>query len=234
MVKSGLFAALLLAAAASCAQAADALAPASARVSVDPNRAGAGAALGIEVTAAEPRGAYPGGIAVSLPAGSTLDGRGAPKRCSRRAALRNRCPRASRIASGVAHLLQTATFAVSDPGVPLTVAIDVYAAPTRKPRALRGLQVISREGVTQIGGFGAGGVAPVGASGGPELNFGLGLVQRAPEETITFQSLSLTLGAQRGRIPLLRNPPTCSGGWPVGIALTGIEPVTASAPCGAG
>jgi hypothetical protein len=58
-------------------------------------------------------------------------------------------------------------------------------------------------------------------------------VQRAPEETITFTSLSLSLGAHHGRHVLIRNPPSCGGSWQVDLTLSGVEPLSASAPCSA-
>jgi hypothetical protein len=231
IVKIGVTAALVWVAAPAQAQPATALAPGSATVSASPGQAGAGATYALGVLASEPRGAYPAGLLISLPAGSRLDGRSAPKRCSRKAALRLGCPRASRIGVGSAQLLQTATFSPIDTGVPLTVGIGVYAAPTKRPGRLGGLQVITREGVTAIGGKAGGIVMPAGPGGGPALSMGLGLVQRAPEETITFTSLSLSLGAHHGRHVLIRNPPSCGGSWQVDLTLSGVEPLSASAPC---
>jgi hypothetical protein len=230
--KARLVAAALICGAASHASAAQALALASERVTAIPPLAGAPATYSLEIAASEPRGAYPSALSLSLPPGTRLDGRALPQRCKRNAALTGHCPRASRVALGQAQLLQTATFSASDPGVPLTVAIGVYAAPTRRAADLGRLLVISREGVTAIGGFATGSVQRV-SGGGPQLGFGLGLVQRAPEETITFTGLSLSLGARRGRFSLLRNPPLCGGTWPVGLALTGVEPASVSVPCSA-
>ena len=231
IVKSRVFVALIFVGAAWQAPTAEALAPGSAAVSANPNLAGGGAAYTFDVSASEPRGAYPATVLISLPPSSRLDGRSAPKRCSRKAALRLACPRASRIGVGSAQLLQTATFQANDTGVPLTVAIAVFAAPTKRPGQLGGLQVITREGVTAIGGEATGIVMPVGPGGGPALSMGFGLVQRAPEETITFTSLDLSLGARHGRHFLIRNPPSCGGSWQVGLTLSGVEPLLASAPC---
>jgi hypothetical protein len=222
----------LLAAAAAFPAAAEAL-PATAGGVAAPALAGAPAGYTLHIAASEPRGAYPSALTLSLPPGTRLDGRAVRSRCARKAALAFHCPRGSRVGSGQAQLIQTATFSASDPGVPLTVAIGVYAAPTHRPADLRRLLVISREGVTAIGGLGTGSVRSVGAGGGPQLDFGLGLVQRAPEETITFTSLEFTLGARHKRFSLVRNPPLCPGSWAVGLALTGVDPASVSVPCSA-
>lgn len=232
--KARLAAAVLIGAGASHASAAQALASASAsasaRVSAIPPLAGAPATYSLEIAASEPRGAYPSALSLSLPPGTRLDGRALPRRCTRKAALAGHCPRSSRVGLGQAQLLQTATFSASDPGIPLTVAIGVYAAPTLRAADLGRLLVISREGVTAIGGFASGSVQPVSGRG-TQLSFGLGLVQRAPEESITFTGLSLSLGARHGRFSLVRNPRVCGGTWPVGLALTGVEPASVSVPC---
>jgi hypothetical protein len=60
---------------------------------------------------------------------------------------------------------------------------------------------------------------------------GLGLVQRAPEEAITFTALNLSLGARHGRHVLIRNPPSCVGSWQAGLTLSGVEPLSATADC---
>src|SRR5262249_25771259 len=123
MVKIGVVAGLTFVVAASGAASAIALAPGSSSVGATPSQAGARATYARAISASEPGGSCPAGLLVSLPAGSRLDGRAAPKRCSRKEALRLECPRASRIATGSARLLQTATFAPNDTGVPLAVAI---------------------------------------------------------------------------------------------------------------
>ena len=233
MVKIGVVAGLISVAVPSQATRAEALAPGSATASANPAQAGAGAGYAFDLVASEPRGAYPSGLRISLPAGSRLDGRAVPKRCGRKAALRTECPRVSRIGVGSAQLLQTATFSPNDTGVPLTVGIGVYAAPTKRPGRLSGLRVISREGVTAIGGSATGIVLPASAGAGPQLSMGLGLVQRAPEETITLTSIRLSLGARHGSHVLIRNPPSCGGFWQVGLTLSGVEPLSASAPCSA-
>jgi hypothetical protein len=135
------------------------------------------------------------------------------------------------VAYGRARLVQTATFSATDPGVVLTVAIGVYASPTARPGDLARLEVLTREAVTGITGFASGAVLPARAGGGPRLRFGLGLVQRAPEETITFRSLSLHVGARPERVALVRNPARCRGSWAVGLALSGAAPVSPLAPC---
>jgi hypothetical protein len=225
--------ALIAAAAAITAPAAEGLAPTSAGAVATPAISGAPAVYTLRIAASEPRGAYPSALTLSLPAGTRLDGRAVPRRCTRKAALALRCPRASRVGFGQAQLLQTATFLRDDPGVPLTVVIGVYAAPTRRAADLGRLLVVSREGVTAIGGFATGSVTRMGNGGGPQLDFGLGLVQRAPEETITFTSLDFTLGARHKRFSLVRNPPLCAGSWLVGLTLIGIDPASVSVPCSA-
>ncbi len=226
--------ALVLAAVAVAPAGAEAAAPVSGRVVAAPARAGAGADYAIDLAAAEPRGAYPARLLVVLPAGARLDGRAVPVRCPHRLALLSRCPRASRIAHGRARLVQTATFSASDPGVVLTVAIGVYAGPTARPGDLGRLEVVTREAVTGIAGFASGAALPARGGGGPRLRFGLGLVQRAPEETITFRSLSLRVGARHGRVALLRNPARCRGSWAVALALSGAAPVSPLASCSTG
>jgi hypothetical protein len=212
--------AVLLSVLALLALAAAAFAAGSAKLTVDPNTAGAGSVATIEAT--PPNGSKnPRSVALKVAKGVKFDGRAAPKRCSDAQAKQNSCPAGSRIGGGMIDVTAT-------PGGHVTVDVGLFLGPKRRPDDLTGVVGIATVRATGQKRHAFGRVFKIDEGKlGLETRFG-GLdkaVKPPPNIKVHVDHLTLHFGRHRRvdgkRVDLIRNPSKCGPkGWPYAAVVT--------------
>lgn len=211
---------VLIAVSSLLAFAAVAFAAGSAKLTIEPNKAGAGSVATIDAT--PPNGSKnPRSVALKVVKGVKFDGRAAPKRCSNAQANQNNCPAGSRIGGG--RIDVTAT-----PGGPVVVDVALFLGPKRNAGDLAGLVGIATVRATGQKGHAFGRLLRIDEGRlGLESRFGgLDKAIKPPAGfKVQVDHLKLRFGKHRQvngkRVDLIRNPSTCGDkGWPYAAVVT--------------
>lgn len=210
----------LIALIASLAFAAVAFAAGSAKLTVDPNTAGAGSVVSLDAT--PPNGSKnPRSVALKVVKGVKVDPRAVAKRCSDAQGKQNSCPAGSRIGGG--RIDVTAT-----PGGAVTVNVDLFLGPPRKAGDVAGLVGIATVKATGQKGHAFGRVFRIdqGKLGLESMFGGLDKAIKPPTGfKIHVDRLRLHFGKHRQlngkRVDLITNPGKCPAkGWPYAASVT--------------
>jgi hypothetical protein len=221
---------------------------------LDPNGAGEGARLEIDV---DPRGASGEGaqsLSLALPRGLRFDRRAVSDLCLPGQAAAANCPEGSSIGRGHTEVTFSG-YLEPDDSVDVISRIDAYLAPAAEPGDAAGMVLQLTELVSKQRTYFSGRIVPLDSGPyGYELRVdSLPTGQPPPPVTATFKRLRLFLQARRKvvkrkkvrgrrvkkrvRYHLFRNPKSCGGTWRYELRVrfaSGQERRPGSAPCSRG